>query len=165
MSNIDIKTYTNVWNADRRIYRFEDVNLPVPISFKQFGLFFAAAILWFPLMYLFQVPFTTSWGFIIIIGPPIGIAVLGNKPIFGGKTIIQALVSEIRYSREPRFFKDSRPCDKSKEHAITSVLGEVWYKDTTFSDMKQKSMSDDDVINKNIDSNMFFQKLAEGKVN
>lgn len=124
---IEIKTYTNVWNADRKIYRFQDLNLPMPISFKQIGLFFLGAVLWLPIAFFLPISITNSWGFIITFAPPIGLALLGDRPIFGGKTIIEAVISEIRFWFEPKFMKDYEPSDITKESKRYAVSSKVWY--------------------------------------
>lgn len=130
--SMEIKTYTNVWNADRRIYRFGDLNLPMPLSFKQIGIFLAAGVLWFPIVIFLPIPLTTWWGFGLLIGPPIGLAVLADKPIFGGKTIIQSIFSEFRFLGQSKFYKDACATDKMKEGRRTSIVAQVWYSSPSF---------------------------------
>lgn len=125
---MEIKTYTNVWNADRKMYRFQDINLPMPISFKQIGLFGAGAIIWFPFMALFKVPIATSWGVILWFSIPLGLAWIGNKPIFGGKTIIQALGSFIVFLFEPPKLIDMEKPNASELEGVEIIQSEVWTK-------------------------------------
>lgn len=141
---IEIKTYTNVWNADRKIYRFQDLNLPMPISFKQIGLFFVGGILWFPIaFFVLPLSVTSAWGFILIFGPPVALAVLGDKPIFGGKTITQAATSEIRFWFESKFLKDYEPANPKKEESVYAVSHQVWHSLDSFRQIDTPSSEQD----------------------
>lgn len=145
---MEIKTYTNVWNADRKMYRFQDINLPMPISFKQIGLFATGAVVWFPFMALFHVPIATSWGAIMWFSVPVGLAWGGNKPIFGGKTIIQALGSLFKFFIEPPILIDMEKPLVMEAEGIELIHAKVWtnYKDSEYPEHiktgKQKEMYD-----------------------
>lgn len=125
-SLMPLKTYTTIWNADKKLYRFQDINLPMPISFRQIGLFGIGAILWFPLMGFLHIPITVAWGAIIWGSVPVGLAVLSDKPIFGGKTVLQAAMTWMRYLSTPAEYRDMVPVKKKEAETDYSVVAKVW---------------------------------------
>ena len=119
-----IKTYTNMWNVERKFYNVYDIKLPTPISFRQLGLFFGSMIVWIPLMVALNVPFSPPFGYLVWIAPPVALTILGNKQIFEGKTLLQYGKSVIGYYLRPHTYtgmKVSRNFGKP-----TGVTANVW---------------------------------------
>lgn len=103
---MEVRTYTNMWNEERKLYSIYDMTLPTPVSFKQIGLFAGTAIVWMPLMWLLHVPIATSWGAMLWFGPPIALAIFGNQKLFEGKSIVQYATSRISFIMQPKRILD-----------------------------------------------------------
>lgn len=105
--DITTRTYTSFWNLERKLYSFQDIQLPVPIPVKALGLFVVAAAPWGLLCWLIGLPLSNSWGFILWFGPPFAFAYFGNKPssIFNGKKLTEFLISILHYSFEGKHYK------------------------------------------------------------
>lgn len=98
---MEVRTFTNFWNMERKLYAIYDVSLPMPISLKVAGAFLIAAIPWWGLMILFHIPFSNPWYLIWII-PPAALGYVASKPIFQRKTIGQAALSMFRFFMQPK---------------------------------------------------------------
>lgn len=97
-----VRTYTNMWNEEKKLYAIYDITLPTPISFKQIGLFFLGAIAWMPLMYIIGVKITTPVGLVVWFSAPVLLAIVGNQQLFQGKSIFQFAKSTGSFLFEPR---------------------------------------------------------------
>lgn len=97
---MEIRTFTNFWNMERKLYAIYDVSLPMPISLKVAGAFLLTGIPWWGLLALLNVPFGQF--FIFWIFPPVGFGYLASKPIFQKKTLIEFLISQVKYMNEPK---------------------------------------------------------------
>lgn len=98
---MEVRTFTNFWNMERKLYAIYDVSLPVPISLKVVGAFLLTGIPWWGLMALLQVPFSNP-GYLFWVLPPILLGYLASKPIFQRKTISQFLMSYVRFYFQPK---------------------------------------------------------------
>lgn len=112
---MEIKTYTNIWNEEKKLYSIYEWQLPTPVGFRQIGLFFIGGIIWIPLMFFLGTPIDSSIGFIIWFGPPVALAILGNRPIFEDKTLIQYVQSNIGHMMEPKNILDGNPVNLKEE--------------------------------------------------
>lgn len=110
---MEIRTYTNFWNLERKFYSFFDISLPVPVSLVFAGLLVGTGIPWALLMWLVQMPLTSPW-FLIWIMPPVGLAYLGSKPIFEQKTLFQFLATQIQFLLQDRRYKAALTPDLNK---------------------------------------------------
>lgn len=99
---MQLKTYTSLWNVEKRIYKFYDVNLPFPISVKQIGLTIAIFIPWLLLMNLLHVPFSAGIGSIMWLGPPAGLIFFAIKVPLEDRPLLEFAVSQIRFFLSPR---------------------------------------------------------------
>ncbi len=111
-----VRTYTNMWNEEKKLYAIYDVTLPTPVSFKQIGLFVIGAVVWVPLMLLLGVPISHPIGLTAWIIPPLGIAVLGNQQVLQGKTIFQFAKSWVSFLFEPRRVLDGEAISAVNEN-------------------------------------------------
>lgn len=98
---MEVRTFTNFWNMERKLYAIYDVSLPMPISLKVAGAFLIAAIPWWGLMILLHIPFSNPWYLFWII-PPAALGYAASKPIFQRKTIGQAVLSMLRFLTQPK---------------------------------------------------------------
>lgn len=101
-----VRTYTNMWNEEKKLYTIYDITLPTPIGFKQIGLFFLGAILWMPLMAILHVPITHWLGAVSWFSVPVLLAIFGSKKILDGKSIFEFGSSMIGFFLEPKLILD-----------------------------------------------------------
>ena len=110
-----IRTYTNMWNEERKLYTIYEWTLPTPVSFKQLGLFAIGAVIWMPIMFILHIPITTSWGFVLWFLFPFALAFFGNKQFIEHKSIIQYIQSVVGYMFEPKYILDGQGIDLKTE--------------------------------------------------
>lgn len=125
---MEIQTYTNVWATPKRLYTIGDMSLPQPVSLTAAGLFLGTLALWAPLLWFLGVPFNSPVGLVLYFSAPIGLAVMGNKPIFEGKSIIQFVMSMFKYWFQPRVWTAMRPDTDMRQEAIV-IESKVWVPD------------------------------------
>jgi len=123
---MEVKTYTDFWSMEKKLYSIYDFSLPAPVSLRTVGIFLGLGIPWMALMAILHVTLDPPW-FLIYIAPPAVFAYFGSKPIFEGKNIFQYLGSRIRYVFQSKFYKGLEPMiDDSKDEYIISAR--VWQK-------------------------------------
>lgn len=98
---MEVRTFTNFWNMERKIYSIYDISLPVPVSLKVVGAFLITGIPWWLLLFILQVPFNNPFYLLYII-VPIPAAVAVSRPIFQRKTVTQFVGSLLKYYNEPK---------------------------------------------------------------
>ncbi len=111
---MEVRTFTNFWNIERKIYSIYDISLPVPVSLKVVGAFVITGIPWWLLLFVLQVPFSNPWYLLYII-VPIPAAVLVSRPIFQRKTVVEFLGSLFNYYNEPKRLAGLRKPDYTLE--------------------------------------------------
>lgn len=94
---MQLRTYTGLWNVEKRLYKFYDVSLPYPVSVKQIGIFAGTFIPWMGIMALFHVPFAPPFGHLLWIFPPAIFAFYANRPVAEGKTLTDYVASQVRF--------------------------------------------------------------------
>lgn len=125
--SVVIETYTDVWRGKMRLYGLEDIKLPAPIPVVSLGVFALTALLWGPLMYALGVPLSNGIGIIIYASLPAGLAVIANKEIFEGKSLVQYLTSQFRFLFQSKQYDDARPVPyDGDEGEIADVEIGVW---------------------------------------
>lgn len=123
---MELKTYTNLWNVEKRLYKFYDINLPYPVSVKQVGIFIGTVIPWIFLMNILSIPFSPPWNAVWIL-PPFAIAWYANKPVAEGKTLIDFIGSQIVFFFSPRKYSDLKPeIEKTKPDETIQLSSKVW---------------------------------------
>lgn len=105
---MEIKTYTNMWNVEKKLYNVGDIKLPFPIAFKALGLFVVFFVPWLGLFFFLGIPFTQQTHFFWWL-PPAVLTWLGNKPIFEGKSIIQFARSMIGFAFRAKIYTAIEP--------------------------------------------------------
>ena len=98
---MELRTYTGLWNVERRLYKLYDYTLPMPVSVRQIGIIFGAGIPWIILLKVLHVPFHAPFH-VIWIAPPAVLAWYANRPIAEGKRLGDLVLSHIRYWFQPR---------------------------------------------------------------
>lgn len=121
---MQLRTYTGLWNVEKRLYKFYDINLPYPVSVKQIGILIAAFLPWILIMNLFHVPFEAPWH-LLWLAPPVAIAWFANKPVAEGKTLTDFALSQIRFFLSPKKYTDLTP-ETEPEGKKVYVEGEAW---------------------------------------
>ncbi len=119
-----LRTYTGLWQVEKRIYKFYDINLPYPVTVKQIGLFFGSLIPWMILMAVIGVPFAPPFGHVIWLAPPIGIAWFANQPVAEGKNLVEYAASQVLYFLGHRLYAALSPVGKNEAHH--RVHGTAW---------------------------------------
>lgn len=121
-----VLTYTNIWSTERKIYALGDISLPTPVSFKQIGLFILVGIPWFIVMGVLRVPFIADhpWFFMLWVGPPLGLAILGSRKLLEGKSVFEYLGSQISFFMEPKTIIDGNQ-DSTIDKTYT-IEAKIW---------------------------------------
>jgi hypothetical protein len=123
---MQIRTFTNFWNFEKKVYSIYDIQLPVAISLRQLGVFLLVGGPYWLLLNIFGVPFEINFLFLILwLGPPLAASVLGNRPIFEGKTLIQYLSSRVKFIFESKNHKGLSPA--TEKYGNTVKLKEQYY--------------------------------------
>jgi hypothetical protein len=120
---MEIRTFTNFWNMERKLYSIYDINLPMPISLKVVGAFLLVGIPWWALMAFLHIPFGDFFVFWVL--PPILLGFMASKPWFQKKTLAEFLLSQVNYYRQPKRLAGFRAIDyefDKKYRFITKVF-------------------------------------------
>lgn len=121
---MQLRTYTGLWNVEKRIYKFYDFALPYPVSVKQIVTFAVSAVVWFSLMGLIQIiPFDQTW-WLLWVAPPVGIAVYANRPVAEGKTLFDFCLSQVKFFVRPRVYARFRPIEA--EVTTRRIFAQAW---------------------------------------
>ena len=121
---MELRTYTSLWQIERRLYRIDDVTLPGAPTYRQIGIFMVSAVAWVGLMILFRVPFSNPWPALWIM-PPIAIAYFANRPIAENKTGIQLLTSNLKYVAQSPVYTGLRSGSRER---LVHLHGLIWRK-------------------------------------
>lgn len=116
---MEIRTFTNFWNIEKKIYSIYDIQLPVAVSLRAVGVFAGTGVPYWIILNLFGIQIGLST-FLIFLAPPVVFAIIGNKPIFEGKSLVDYLQSRIKFLFESRKYKGLRPSTE-KYKTITTV--------------------------------------------
>lgn len=122
---MEIRTYTNVWNTKKQIYSIWDWKLPQPISLVAVGIFLLVGAVWIPLISLLGISFTSPLGLVLYLSVPIAAAVLGDKPMFEGKSIVQYFSSMITFFKEPKIWTEMRE-NRTFKNETVEMSSKVW---------------------------------------
>lgn len=120
-----VRTYTDFWTMEKKLYSLYDLSLPAPISIRTVIIFIGIGVPWTALLLMLHVPFSPPWFILYPLIPFIG-AYFGNKPVFEGKNIFQYLGSRIKYVFQPQQFKGLEAYNEAPAD-IYEIHGEVWH--------------------------------------
>ena len=101
VDRLDLPVFTNVFRLRRRLYRIYDVELPVPVSLLQVGVFAAAAVLVFTVLQAAGVGVTpgSAWAFVV---PPGVRAWLANRSVADERSPVEWGTAQVRHLLVPR---------------------------------------------------------------
>ena len=108
---MEIRTFTNFWNMEKKLYAIYDLSLPVPISLRVVGAFLLTGLPWWGLMALLHIPFGSFIVFWVL--PPILLGYMASKPMFQKKTLMEFLISQATYFTQPKKLGGLREIDNS----------------------------------------------------
>lgn len=124
MEPMELRTYTGLWQMERRLYKLYDYTLPMPVSVRQLGVFFGFAIPWIVIVKITHVPFAPPFGHLVWIAPPVLVAWYANKPVAEGKRLSELILSHVRYWTQPRRW--ARLAPTTTKPVTTSARVQVW---------------------------------------
>lgn len=122
-----IKTYTDLWSMEKKLYSVYDLALPAPVSLRAVGIFIGVSLPWMGMLALLTVPLSPL-GLILYISAPVLIAWLGSKPFFEGKNLFQYATSRFRFLFQSRIYNNLTPAQDDSDK-IYDVQLAVWQKE------------------------------------
>lgn len=129
---MELRTYTDLWRMDRRIYAVQDVRLPVPVGMTQLGAAAAAALVWLPIAFTLGLTgllagageYATGLSAIVLAGPPSAVGWAAGRPLVEGRTLTQHAAAAARYRLlPPRLVRLAVP---SRQRDVQAVTVAVW---------------------------------------
>lgn len=121
---MQLRTYTGLWNVEKKLYKFYDINLPYPVSVKQLGIFVTALLPWTFLMNLLHVPFAPPWH-LVWLAPPVLFMIYANRPIAEGKTLTDFVISQVKFFVSPRIYVGFRP-QRANMDKVIAIEAKAW---------------------------------------
>jgi len=106
---MELRTYTGLWATEKKIYRFYDVNLPMPVSARQIGILLGSAIPWIALLAFIGVPFEPPLPYLLYLAPPVLLTWWSNRPVAEGKGLVDFVRSQIMFLASPRTYAALTP--------------------------------------------------------
>jgi len=105
---VELPTFSAVFGFEKRLYAIYDLELPVPVSLFQAGVFLLALAATLGATTLAGVGLTagSAWVFVV---PPATAAYLASRPLGDGKRPHHWLASQARHLIEPRTLVRLRP--------------------------------------------------------
>ncbi|MEP9408623.1 TcpE family conjugal transfer membrane protein [Peribacillus frigoritolerans] len=123
-----VKVYTPLMRFEKTLYAILDWNLPIPVTFKQFGFWVASLFFVIILSFMPGLGFIQSWWFMNFVVIPIALAWFLTKFKMDGKAphiyvlnLIQYLISPRIYSR---YEKASAPAKYQYKTNVTYRKGD-----------------------------------------
>jgi len=93
---MQVRTFTNFWSMERKLYAINDITLPTPVSLRSLGVFVLTGVPWWFILWIIHVPFGNPWYLVYAVVPGAA-AFFGTKPVYQGKTIFQYAQSQVLY--------------------------------------------------------------------
>lgn len=120
---MQLRTYTNLWNVEKRLYKIYDWALPYPVSVKQLGFALGSGIPWIWLLNMLGVSGPTwLWLYIAV---PLGVTMMANRPVAEGKTATSWLGSQLKFHFGPKTYTGLSP-ELYEPGTQTHVSGKAW---------------------------------------
>lgn len=121
---MQLRTYTNLWNTEKRLYKIYDWTLPYAVSLRQLGLFFGSAIPWFFLVSKLSPFHGPSAGALYLIVPA-AVTYFGDRPVAEGKTAPAWVASQVKFLFRPRVHV-GLAAEKYEPGTETYLVGKAW---------------------------------------
>lgn len=125
MEPMELRTFTHLWQVERRLYKLYDYTLPMPVSVRQLGIVAGAGIPWVILMKILHVPFAPPFGHLIWIAPPALLAWYANKPVAEGKRLSELVLSRLRYWGQAKRYARLAPAPANAP--VIAARVQVWH--------------------------------------
>ena len=111
---MEIRTFTNFWNMEKKVYSIYDLQLPVAVPIRSIGVFAAIGFPYWLILYIFGVELALNVFIIAIwILPPAFAAFFSNKPIFQGKNVVDFVKSQFTFLMEAKTYKGLAPATET----------------------------------------------------
>jgi len=129
---VEVRTYTDLWKWDRKLYAVQDFVLPIPVGLVQAGTAAVVALAWVPLanslgltsLFWWAGAYASGMNAIILAGPPILAGWASSRPLIESRTLAQHLLAAARYQLLPtRLVRMDLPTDSPQRAHVTC---EVW---------------------------------------
>ena len=98
---MELPTYSAVFGFEKRLYAIYDLELPVPVSLFQAGVFLLALAATLATTTVLGIGLTAASAWVFVV-PPATAAYLASRPLADGKRPHHWLVSQARHLTEPR---------------------------------------------------------------
>lgn len=106
---------TSFFNRELFLYSLGDISLSKPVSLKKAGFLILGIMIWtLPLFLLVGIYFNPFY-LALAIGPPLGLAFIGDKPLFDGRGIIDATKVTAKYLVSNKCYTDFTVSDIDKK--------------------------------------------------
>lgn len=129
---MELRTYTDLWRMDRRLYAIQDVQLPVPVGMTQLASAAVTALLWLPIASALGLTgllsgagdYASGLSAIVLAGPPVAVGWATGRPLVEGRTVAQHLFAAVRCQLLPTHLVrlDEPPSAPSRQR----VHGRAW---------------------------------------
>lgn len=125
MNGLPILNMTSFFNRELFLYSLGDIRLSKPVSLKKAGFLLIGVMVWtIPLVMIFGINFNVFF-LALAVGPPILLAVIGDKPLFDGRGIIDATRVTVKYLFSEKCYTDFTATDIHKDPEY-SLAKEIW---------------------------------------
>lgn len=105
---MELPTYSAAFGFEKRLYAIYDLELPVPVSLFQAGVFLLALAATLATTTILGVGLSAASAWLFVV-PPATAAYLASRPLADGKRPHHWLVSQARHLTEPRSLARLRP--------------------------------------------------------
>lgn len=123
---MEVRTYTDFWEMERKLYALNDVSLPFPLPLRTVGVFALVGVPWMGLLAFIGIPFDATWWLFWLL-PPAAIGYFASKQIFERKTLIQYGLSRFKFLSQAKRYKGLREWDNADPY-VTESVSQVWVK-------------------------------------
>jgi len=125
VEGLPILNMTSFFNRELYLYSLGDISLSKPVSLKKAGFFLIGLVVWtLPMILVFGFHFNPFY-LIFVASVPFLLAVAGDKPLFDGRGVIDAVRVTFKYIFSQKCYTDFTVSDihKDPEYFIEK---EVW---------------------------------------
>lgn len=118
---IILRSYTSIWKYKKKIYRFEDLKMIIPLALEDLGFFcvgLCIVLLFSKILPVFTtIPFVIRFGLI-----PFGLMKFLTKKTFDGKKPHRFLIGMLAFFLEPKSLARFQPIHKEKNMTFSYVV-------------------------------------------
>jgi len=116
---------TSFFNRELFLYSLGDISLSKPVSLKKAMFLIVGIVIWtVPLVLVFGIYFNVFY-LAFLASVPVLLALVGDKPVFDGRTIIDAVRVTVRYLFAEKCYTDFTVSDIHKKPEFF-IQKEIW---------------------------------------